>query len=81
MDKLTHIQNTGPENKNKQVDGLYQSIEDIIQTARTTVYRAANFHHGAGLLEHRTANYRSRTNSETRAKNTVNRYWLCFQNA
>ena len=43
MDKLTHIQNTGPENKNKQVDGLYQSIKDIIQTARTTVYRAANF--------------------------------------
>jgi hypothetical protein len=31
------------ESKNSIVDGLYQSIKDILQTARTTVYRAANF--------------------------------------
>ena len=43
MDKLTHIQNTDSEDTRMQVDGLYQSIKDIIQTARTTVYRAANF--------------------------------------
>lgn len=43
MNKLKLMQDTHPDEKGRQVeDSLYQSIKDIIQTARTTTYRTAN---------------------------------------
>ncbi|WP_071145646.1 PDDEXK nuclease domain-containing protein [Bacteroides ihuae] len=44
MDKLKTIQDIHPDEKGRQVeDSLYQSIKDIIQTARATTYQAVDF--------------------------------------
>lgn len=44
MDKLKPIQDIHPDEKGRQVeDSLYQSIKDIIQTARATTYQAVDF--------------------------------------
>lgn len=43
MNKRNPIQDIHPEDKGSQIEGLYQSIKEIIKTARTTAYRAVNF--------------------------------------
>lgn len=43
MDKLKPTQDIPPVGKGQQVESLYQSIKDIILSARATAYRAVNF--------------------------------------